>query len=173
MDIVVNKFWFGLGVPGFSEKSSPIMEIQGTRDEEKSSLAAGSDLLILMYLGRTQPKDFQRRRIMGPKAEGSLFQIPSGVVQTVAGFGDPLSSEFSGVSLLWLVLHFSRFLLSFLVLGLGCFFVYTTCIRWVHPLFLALLNTSFCPSKRKKFNIYKQLHKLGSDQDAERKKYKK
>ncbi|RVW37766.1 hypothetical protein CK203_100837 [Vitis vinifera] len=57
LDIVLNNSWFGLGVLGFSEKSSPIMEIQGTRDEEKSSLAAGSDMLILVYSGRAQPKD--------------------------------------------------------------------------------------------------------------------
>ncbi|RVW88161.1 hypothetical protein CK203_042933 [Vitis vinifera] len=69
-----------------------------TWEEEKSCLAAGSDLLILVYLGRAQPNDLQRRRIVGPKVEGSLFQIPCGVVQT-AGFGDPLSSEFSRVSL--------------------------------------------------------------------------
>ena len=97
MEIVVNKFWFGLGVPGFNEKSSPIMEIQGTRDEEKSSLAAGSDMLILVYSGRAQPKDLRKRRIVEPKAKGSLFQIPCGVVQTVAGLGDPLSSEFSSL----------------------------------------------------------------------------
>ena len=60
MDIVVNNFWFGLGIPGFNEKFSPIIEIQGTREEEKSSLAAGFDLLILEYLGRAQPKDLQR-----------------------------------------------------------------------------------------------------------------
>ena len=99
MDIVINNFWFGLGVPGFSEKSSPRMEIQGTREEEKSNLATGSDLSILVYLGRAQPKDFQRRRIVGPKAEGSLFQIPCGVVQIVAGLGDSPASEFSEVSL--------------------------------------------------------------------------
>ena len=98
MDYAVNNFWFGLGVPDFSEKSSSRMEIQGTWEEEKSSLAAGSDLLILVYLGREQPNDLQKRRIVGPKTEGSLFQIPCGVVQT-AGFGDPLSSEFSLVSL--------------------------------------------------------------------------
>ena len=98
MDYVVNNFWFGLGVPGFNEKSSPKMEIQGTWEEEKSSLAIGSYLLILVYLGRSQPNDLRRRRIVEPKVEGSLFQIPCGVVQT-AGFGDPLSSEFSGVSL--------------------------------------------------------------------------
>ncbi|RVW88131.1 hypothetical protein CK203_042921 [Vitis vinifera] len=62
-----------------SEKSSPRMEIQGTWEEEKSSLAAGSDLLILVYLGRAQPNDLQRRRIVGPKVEGSFFQIPCGV----------------------------------------------------------------------------------------------
>ena len=50
-----------------------------------------------MYLGGAQLKDFQRRRIDGPKAEGSLFQIPCGVAQTVAGLGDPLSSEFSSL----------------------------------------------------------------------------
>ena len=94
----VNNFWFGLGVPGFSEKSSPRMEIQGTWEEEKSCLAAGSDLLILVYLGRAQPNDLRIRRIVGPKVEGSLFQIPCGVVQT-ARFGDPLSAEFSGVFL--------------------------------------------------------------------------
>ena len=88
--------WFGCS--RFNEKSSPRMEIQGTWEEEKSSLAAGSDLLILVYLGRAQPNDLQRRRIVGPKVEGSFFQIPCGVVQT-AGFGDPLPSEFSGVPL--------------------------------------------------------------------------
>ena len=75
------------------------MEIQGTWEEEKSSLAVGSDLLILVYLGRVQPNDLQRRRIVGPKVEGSLFQIPCGVVQIVAGLGDSPASEFSEVSL--------------------------------------------------------------------------
>ena len=98
MDNAVNNFWFGLGVPDFNEKSSSRMEIQGTWEEEKSSLAAGFDLLILVYLGREQPNDLQKRRIVEPKTEGSLFQIPCGVVQT-AGFGDPLSSKFSVVSL--------------------------------------------------------------------------
>ena len=98
MDYAVNNFWFGLGVLGFSEKSSPRMEIQRTWEEEKSCLAIGSDLLILVYLWRAQPNDLRRRRIVGPKVEGSLFQIPCGVVQT-AGFGDPLPSEFSGVPL--------------------------------------------------------------------------
>ena len=60
MDYAINNFWFGLGVPSFSEKSSPRMEIQGTWEEEKSSLAAGSDLLILVYLGRAQPNDLRR-----------------------------------------------------------------------------------------------------------------
>ena len=85
MDNAVNNFWFGLGVPDFSEKSSSRMEIQGTWEEEKSSLAAGSDLLILVYLGREQPNDLRKRRIVGPITEGSLFQIPCGVVQTPSG----------------------------------------------------------------------------------------
>ena len=52
MDIAINNFWFGLDVFGFSEKSSPKIEIQGTREEEKNSLVAGSNLLILVHLGR-------------------------------------------------------------------------------------------------------------------------
>ena len=59
-------------------------------------MAAGSDLFILVYLGRAQLKDLRIRRTVGPKAEGYLFQIPCGVVQTVAESGNPLSSEFSG-----------------------------------------------------------------------------
>nr|CAN80153.1 hypothetical protein VITISV_037499 [Vitis vinifera] len=60
LNLVVNNFWVGLGVPGFNEKSSPIIEIQGTGEEENNNLAVGSDLLILVYLGRAQLKDFQR-----------------------------------------------------------------------------------------------------------------
>ena len=112
-------FWFQAKV---LEKQVSLLCVK-----KKSSLAASSDLLILVYLGRVQPKDLWRRRIVGPKAKDSLFQIPCGVVQTVARFGDPLSSEFSGVSLLWLALLFSRFLLSFLVPGLFfcVYFLYT------------------------------------------------
>ena len=56
----VNNLWFGLGVPGFSEKSSLRMEIQGTREEEESNLTVGSNLFILAYLWRAQPKDLRR-----------------------------------------------------------------------------------------------------------------
>ena len=155
LDIVVNNCWFGLGVLGFSEKSYPIMEIQGTRDEEKSSLAAGSDLLILVYSGRAQPKDLRKRRIVEPKAKGSLFQIPCGVVQTVAAFGDLLSFEFFRVSILWLVLLFPRFLLSFLVFGL---FIYLfLCILPVYvgctPFFWRFLIQAFVYKKKIVFCI--------------------
>ena len=142
MDSIVNNFWFGLGVPGFSEKFSPRMEIQGAREEEKSSLTTGSNLFILVYLGRSQPKDLWRWRIITPKFEGSFHPIPCGVVPTVFGFGNSFLFEFFGGSLLWLALLFSR--LFFLFWCLGWFFVYIACIRWVHPFFLAYLNTSFC-----------------------------
>ena len=55
-------------VLGFNEKSSPRMEIQGTKEEEKSSLADGSDLLIWGECNRRIFKDeelsYQRLRVL-------------------------------------------------------------------------------------------------------------
>ena len=99
-----------------------------------------------MYPPKCSHIILQRQRIVGPKAEGSLFQIPCRVIQTVAGFGDPLSSEFSEVSLLWLVLLFSRFLLSFLVLGLF-FCVHCLYALGVPPFFLRFLIQAFVYQK--------------------------
>ena len=74
MDITVNNFWFGLGVHGFSEKSSPRMEIPGTREEEKSSLAAGSNLFILVYLGKRNQRTFEDEELLDQRLKDLFLQ---------------------------------------------------------------------------------------------------
>ena len=94
--LVVSNIQFGLGVPSFNKKSSPRMETQRAREEEKSSLVSSSDLSILEYPERAQPKDFRRWRIVKSKFEGSLYLTTFRVVSTVFGFGKLLYLEFLG-----------------------------------------------------------------------------
>ena len=71
-----------------------------------------------MFWGECNQRICEDIELSYQRLRAIFFQIPCGVVQIVARFGDPLSPEFFGDYLLWLVFLFSRFLLSFLVLGL-------------------------------------------------------
>ncbi|RVW53204.1 Sucrose nonfermenting 4-like protein [Vitis vinifera] len=57
-----------------SEKSSPRMEIPGTREEEKSSLAAGSNLFILVYLGKRNQRTFEDEELLDQRLKDLFLQ---------------------------------------------------------------------------------------------------
>ena len=73
MDFATIFFWTGVGVPSLKEKSASVMESEGAREEEESSLEIGAYLSFLVYLGRAKSKNILRRRDVRPCLRNLFF----------------------------------------------------------------------------------------------------